>query len=356
MLELGLALGSYRVYHTAGRMLILRRYRTPVAVCQSAYRAHHSTETAILKVTSDILSALDSGDLALLTLLDLSAAFDTVDHVILLQRLKTSYGISGPVLGWLTCYLSNRTQFVQRGSSQSKPSAVICGVPRGSVLRPILFLLYTIDLARLAATHGLHVHLYADDTQVYGSCHTDGVAPLQDVVSTCVGDMSTWMRSNRLQLNTKKTEVLWCTSSRRQDQIPAIPLHIGTDNVMPISSVPDLGVYLNADLMSMATHISRMVVSCFGILRQIRSVQRSLPRHAVTSLVTSLVLTRLDYCNSVRAGLPANLLNRLQTVINPAARLICSARKSEHITPNTDGPPLAAYPRENPVQTLCPGV
>jgi len=101
---------------------------------------------------------------------------------------------------------------------------------------------------------------------------------------------------------------------------------------MPVSSVRDLGVYLDADV-SMTTHISRTVLSCFGILRQIRSVQRSLPRHAVTSLVTSLVLTRLDYCNSVLVGLPANLLNRLQAVINAAARLICSARKSEHITP-----------------------
>ena len=164
---------------------------------------------------------------------------------------------------------------------------------------------------------------------MYGSCHTDGVAPLQDAVSTCVGDMSTWMRSNRLQMNTKKTEVLWCSSSRRQDQIPAVPLRIGADNVIPVSSVRDLGVYLDANV-SMTTHISQTVVSCFGILRQIRSVQRSLP---VTSLVTSLVLTRLDYCNSVLVGLLANLLNWLQAVINAAARLICSARKSEHITP-----------------------
>jgi len=119
-----------------------------------------------MKVMSDILLALDSGDFAMLTLLDLSAAFDTVDHYILLKRLNISYGISHSVLGWLTSYLSNRTQFVQLNGSCSKSSVVTCGVPQGSVLGPILFLLYTADLTRLVDAHNLQVHLYADNTQV----------------------------------------------------------------------------------------------------------------------------------------------------------------------------------------------
>jgi len=129
--------------------------------CQSAYRSYHSPETAILKVTSDILLALDSGDLAMLTLLDLSPAFDTVDHYILLKRLNISYVISHSVLGWLTSYmyLSNRTQFVQLNGSCPKSSVVTCGVPQGSVLGPILFLLYTADLTGLVDAHNLQVHL-----------------------------------------------------------------------------------------------------------------------------------------------------------------------------------------------------
>jgi len=133
------------------------------------YRSYHSTETAILKVMSDIFLALDSGDLAILPLLDLSATFDTVDHYILLKRLNISYRISHSVLGWLTRYLSNRTQFLQLNGSCSKSSVVTCGVPQGLVLGPILFFLYTADLTRLVDAHNLQVHMYADDTQVHAS-------------------------------------------------------------------------------------------------------------------------------------------------------------------------------------------
>jgi len=105
---------------------------------QSAYRRFHSTETAVLRVLSDILMALDSGDLAMLTLLDLSAAFDSVDHDTLLKRLQKSYGLGEVVVSWFTSYLTGRTQFVKSSASSSMPSAVLYGVSQGSVLGPVL--------------------------------------------------------------------------------------------------------------------------------------------------------------------------------------------------------------------------
>ena len=179
---------------------------------QSAYRARHSTETALLKVTSDILSALDNGDLASLALLDLSAAFDTVDHDILLRRMRVSYGIDGVALQWFRSYLGGRTQFVKYRGCCSSKALVKYGVPQGSVLGPILFILYTADLVALIESHGLSPHLYADDSQILGSCCPTDTALLRHRMETCIADVGRWMSSNRLQLNTSKTEVMWFSS------------------------------------------------------------------------------------------------------------------------------------------------
>jgi len=136
---------------------------------QSGFRSGHSTETAILRVLSDIILAVDHGDVAGLVLLDLSAAFDTVDHDILLQRLRVTFGINDVAHRWIRSYLSGWTQHVRRGHKKSTLTRLVCGVPQGSVLGPILFVLYTVDLISLIESHGLSAHLYADDTQVYGS-------------------------------------------------------------------------------------------------------------------------------------------------------------------------------------------
>jgi retron-type reverse transcriptase len=139
-------------------------------VLQSGFRSLHSVETAVAKVLSDIIGAVDNGDVAALVLLDMSAAFDTVDHQILLQRLRLSFGIDGKVLEWISSYLDRRHEIVRRVSLHSVIYVVTSGVPQGSVLGPLLFIIYTADLIALIEKHRLIPHLYADDTQLYGSC------------------------------------------------------------------------------------------------------------------------------------------------------------------------------------------
>ena len=136
-------------------------------VFQSAYKKNHSTESALLRVTNDILRATDDNSSTILLLLDLSSAFDTVDHYILLNRLKHRFGIKDTALNWFRSYLTNRKKCVIIRESTSSSCNLEFGVPQGSVLGPILCVLYTTPLGDILREHGVKYHLYADDTQMY---------------------------------------------------------------------------------------------------------------------------------------------------------------------------------------------
>jgi len=164
-------------------------------------------------------------------------------------------------------------------------------------------------------------HLYADDTQVYFSCRPFAVTDFQLRLSACVDDIAAWMLANRLQLNTGKNDLLWCVTSRRRHQLPTSALRIGSDLVKLSASVRDLGIYFDADL-SMRCQIHKTVANCFAVLCQLRSIRRSVPTSVYHTLVVALVLSRLDFGNAVLVGLMAYLYNRLQSVLNAAARSI----------------------------------
>ena len=136
-------------------------------ILQSAYKINHSTETALLKIQNDIRLAMDNHCVTLLLLLDLSAAFDTVNLDILLNRLEHYFGVSGTALEWLNSYLKGRHQSVFLNGIKSVEHELVCGVPQGSVLGPIMFSMYTAPLADIIKRHGLYSHRYADDTRLY---------------------------------------------------------------------------------------------------------------------------------------------------------------------------------------------
>ena len=184
-------------------------------IFQSAYRHLHSTETALLRVQNDLLQAVDNEGGAILVLLDLSAAFDTIDHQKLLNLSNQSFGIRGVALKWFESYLKDRTQTVQIGSCTSTPVTLKYGVPQGSVLGPILFTMYTTPLGNIIRKHGLNFHLYADDTQLYISFQPGVSVSKETAIScleACIKDIQIWMTNNLLKLNDDKTELIVITT------------------------------------------------------------------------------------------------------------------------------------------------
>jgi len=297
----------------------------------SGFWPGHSVETTVLRVLSDILNAVDRDDVAALILLDMSAAFDTVDHPILLQRLQSTFGIHDTVYQWFRSYLSGRRQCVRRGYIKLLITTLAYGVPQGSVLGPVLFVMYTVDLIQQIEKHGLVPHLSADDTQVYGSFSPYAAWILSTTISECLNDIVSWASSNRLQLNPTKTEVMWCATSRRQHQLLSSALQFSGISVSPVKSVWDLGIHIDADL-SMRMHVLRMVSWCFDALRQLHQIRRSVPTATLQMLVVRLVLPWLDFGNSVLVGILACLVHRLQSVMNSGARLVFQLRRADHIT------------------------
>ncbi len=182
----------------------------------------------------------------MLVLLDLSAAFDTIDHDILIDRLQNYTGIQGQALRWFRSYLSDRYHFVYLNGESSQLSPVKYGVPQGSVLGPLLFSLYMLPLGNIIRKYGISFHCYADDTQLYISTKPDETSKLSKLTE-CVKNIKDWMTSNFLLLNSDKTEVLLIGPKDSTQNLLDYNLQLDGCNVTS-STVKNLGVILDSNL------------------------------------------------------------------------------------------------------------
>ena len=175
-------------------------------------------------------------------------------------------------------------------------------------------------------------HFYADYSQIYSSCHPQDSANLKTAMLRCIDDVSYWMASNRLQLNPAKTEFMWCSTTHQRSLINPNPFVVNGVSIDATKSAKVLGVTIDCDL-SMSSHVSHTVSSCFYQLRRLKSIRRSLPMQAAATLVNSFVISRVDYCNGPLAGITNRQCDCLQSILNASARLLYGGSRYSHVTP-----------------------
>ena len=162
---------------------------------QSIYHPFHSTETAFISILNDMIAVVNQGCIGALMLLDLSAAFHMVDHTVLIEMMKTRFGVDGDTLRWVTDFLSNRSQSVHARDVKSEESALHFGVPQGSMLCPRTFNQYAEDVSKLFSHHHLCHHLLADDMQCHCSGRPAEAPSMVSLLQRCIADVSIWCAS-----------------------------------------------------------------------------------------------------------------------------------------------------------------
>jgi hypothetical protein len=188
------------------------------------------------------------------------------------------------------------------------------------------------DLGKLMDGCGLSSHFYADDSQLYTAGSPSASDEVQQRMILGIERIARWLESNRLQMNPSKTDFLWCATRRQCRQLSTAALTIDDVAVMPASSVRDLGIILQSDML-MTSHVHKIVGRCFRQLRLIRSCLGSFIFEASSTAVNSFIMCRIDYCSSLLTGLPTCLLDRLQALLNASAKLIFGCQKYDHVTP-----------------------
>ena len=315
---------------------------------QFGFRNNHSTYMALAKLVDRITSELEQRRHCVGIFIDLSKAFDTLDHGVLLSKLNL-YGVRGVANAWFTSYLSNRTQFVQTENIRSTMLPISCGVPQGSILGPLLFILYindVIHVCRLAETI-----MFADDTNLF---FTDSnLTELNVNINNELELLSRWFKLNKLSLNVKKTNYMhFCTKKRTKSTESNLCINMEGVKIQEVNTTKFLGVVIN-NTLTWNDHIAMVrskIAKNIGIITYIRSF---VPLDVLLSLYHALVEPYLQYCNIIWGVQRSVALNGLYICQKRVIRIICGSSRRAHSIPLFKQMNILPVYCMNDLQTAC---
>lgn len=318
--------------------VVLRRLNSHLDNCnlncpqQSAYKKNHSTETLLIKITNDVLIASDERTATVVMLLDLSAAFDTVDHDLLLKILYKEIGIKGNALSWFQSFLKGRSQRIRLGVKTSETIFIRFGVPQGSVLGPVLFNIYIRSIYRCVNNLGFKIEGYADDHQVMKSFRSfEQLDVLKFQLINCFQTIKSWMNKYFLKMNDQKTQIIVFGPSKTLHEIILNGVNISSDTTVRfVSTVKNLGVYMDQGL-SMNDQVIKLKKKCFSSLRNISRIRFLLTKDQLKLIVNSFVISCLDYCNGIYYGVSEYVIRQIQLIQNAAVKLVTGKYKYDHV-------------------------
>ena len=303
---------------------------------QLAYRPKHSCETSTVKLVNDLLWSMERKEATAVAVIDLSAAFDTVDHNILIDLLHETFGIGDKALRWFQSYLENRFCKVKIGKDYSEKKSLDFSVPQGSCVGPVLYLSYAASISDVVSDVSdegdprlISIIGFTDDHAMKKSF----IPTLEDDEEVCIANLQAclsrvkeWMDSMRLKMNEGKTKFIIIGSSHQIAKCSMTQLKVNNVEVQRSSVINYLGTHMDEKL-SFKEHITAKCRTAAINFQRIKIIQRVLTEQAKETLVLGTVMSHLDYCNAILCDLPNTDISQLQTIQNMCAKLVKGATK-----------------------------